>query len=73
MITRAEDSLESALTTIRAAADSLADVVEKMPSRPSSVEATFGVKFTAQASAIVSGASAEASFVVKIAWAAQTS
>lgn len=59
---------DEAMATIRAAAESMAEGLIQLPSGPTQVELTFGVKLSTELGAFVAKASGEANFTVKLAW-----
>lgn len=65
---RGRIDFDDALSTIRDAAESMAQSLIGLPSAPKTVEITFGVKLSTQVGAIVAKASGEANFTVKLSW-----
>jgi hypothetical protein len=59
---------EAALATIKDAAESMGRSLAELPSAPSAVEITFGVKLSTQVGAILAKAGGEANFTIKLGW-----
>jgi hypothetical protein len=61
-------ALDAAIESIQAMSARFRRAVEGMPAKPSSFELEFGVKLTAEAGAIISKVSGEASLNVRLTW-----
>jgi hypothetical protein len=59
---------DAAMATIREAAESMAQGLIQLPSAPTGLEVTFGVKLSTELGAFVAKASGEANFTVKLTW-----
>jgi hypothetical protein len=59
---------KKAVDTIKDAAEQMGQQLAALPSNPSSVEITFGVKLSTQVGAIIAKAGGEANFTIKLGW-----
>jgi hypothetical protein len=65
-VLNAGERLESALASVRAAAQATLDTLTKLS--PETVEVEFGIKLAGQAGALIAKTSAEGHFTVKLTW-----
>jgi hypothetical protein len=70
---RAQESFESALGSVRSAAEAMLDKLSELSERPDEVSVKFGVKLSAQAGAFIASTDAKANFVVTLTWARKPS
>ncbi|MFI6872623.1 CU044_2847 family protein [Streptomyces sp. NPDC050400] len=68
---RATTTFETALDSVRSAAQSALRVLRDGPLSPDGVEIEFGVKLSAEAGAVITKGSAEGHLVVRLSWAPQ--
>ena len=61
-------ALDRAMDTVHHMARRVVDTVEALSKQPSQVEVAFGVKFDAEAGAIITKAGVEASINIKLIW-----
>jgi hypothetical protein len=64
--------VNQAMSTIRSMAERVRGTVAQMSVRPDSVEVEFGIKFDAEAGAVIAKTGIEAAVTVKLAWGAGT-
>lgn len=65
---RSARALDDAMGVIRSMADRVRQTIVAMPKRPSGIEISFGIKFDAQAGAVIAKAGVEASINVMFHW-----
>ena len=65
-VLKAGQSLESALGSVREAAQAALDAMSKLS--PETVEVEFGIKLAGEAGALIAKASAEGHFTVRLSW-----
>jgi hypothetical protein len=68
MVERAGDTFESALATIRPAAEAIISKLRDLSERPDTIEVEFGLKLSASAGAIIAAAATEANFKINLVW-----
>lgn len=68
---RAAATFESALTSVRGAAESALHVLRDGTLAPDTVELEFGVKLSAEAGAVITKGTAEGHLVVRLSWTPQ--
>ena len=68
MLDKSAQSFEAAVATVRPAALALVQQFANLAKGTKSVQVKFGVKFSAEAGAIIASASSEANFEVVIHW-----
>ncbi|MFI6639876.1 CU044_2847 family protein [Streptomyces sp. NPDC050504] len=68
-VTRATETFEGALESVRSAASAALAVFRDGSLRPDSVEIEFGVQLTAEAGAVIAKSSVGGHLTVKLAWA----
>jgi len=68
VLSRANDTLESAIERVKPAAQAIISRLSTLSERPTEIELEFGIKFSAQAGAIIASGSVEANYVVKLKW-----
>jgi hypothetical protein len=61
-------ALSGAMSAIRGMASDLMDTINRMSKKPSEVEVGFGIKFDAEAGALIAKAGTEASMNVLLKW-----
>jgi Trypsin-co-occurring domain 1 len=61
-------NLDKLLETINPISQSIVETFQKLPSRPDSATAAFGLKFSVEGSLIFAKASGEASLTVSLTW-----
>ena len=64
----ANDSFETALESVRAAAEGILDKLRNLAQPPDEVGVEFGVKMNAETGAIIAKASGEANFKISLTW-----
>ncbi|WP_329124560.1 CU044_2847 family protein [Streptomyces sp. NBC_01465] len=67
-LAQAGQTLDSALQSIRSAAESALTVFREGKLKPHGVELEFGVKLTAEAGAVIAKSSVEGHLLVKLTW-----
>jgi hypothetical protein len=67
-VRRSSEALNETMTVIREMADRVHRTVESMAKRPSHVQVAFGVKFDAEAGAVIAKLGIEGSVTVTLAW-----
>jgi hypothetical protein len=68
VVATATASFESALQTVRAAAEGILDQLRSLAQPPDEVEVEFGVKMSAEAGAVIAKAATEANFKINLTW-----
>jgi hypothetical protein len=66
---RARQSLESALEELRPGVDAMMTKLHDLASQPDEVSLAFGIKFTAEANALIAKTAVEGNVTVKLKWA----
>ncbi|NUP42759.1 MAG: hypothetical protein HOY76_38495 [Streptomyces sp.] len=67
-VERSAEAVNQAMGTIRSMAERVRGTVAQMAVRPDSVEVEFGIKFDAEAGAVIAKTGIEAAVTVKLAW-----
>ncbi|MFG3196063.1 CU044_2847 family protein [Streptomyces sp. NPDC048208] len=67
-VARSAEAVSQAMGTIRGMAERVRHTVTEMAVRPDSVEVEFGIKFDAEAGAVIAKTGVEAAVTVKLAW-----
>ncbi|MGW5422692.1 CU044_2847 family protein [Streptomyces sp. NPDC003943] len=70
-VARSAEAVSQAMTTIRSMAERVRGTVAQMAVRPESVQVEFGIKFDAEAGAVIAKTGVEAAVTVKLAWGAE--
>jgi hypothetical protein len=68
MVEKAKISFEQALDKLKPAADAIISKLRNLTERPDEISVEFGIKLSAAAGAVITSASVEANFVVKLLW-----
>lgn len=71
LIIKARDTLEESLNNVLPSVRHIAECLRYAVSSPDQVEVTFGIKFSAQAGAIIACAGIDANFGVTVRWTPQ--
>ncbi|MGW9133529.1 CU044_2847 family protein [Streptomyces sp. NPDC055681] len=67
-VARSAEAVSQAMSTIRGMAERVRGTVAQMAVRPDSVEVEFGIKFDAEAGAVIAKTGVEAAITVKLIW-----
>ena len=67
-VPKLEETVEDALGTVRSAADAVLSTLDRLTRTPDEATVEFGVKFSAQAGAIIVSTDAEAHLTVTLKW-----
>ncbi|MFD4718153.1 CU044_2847 family protein [Streptomyces sp. NPDC058423] len=70
-VTRSAEAVSQAMTTIRSMAERVRGTVAQMAARPDGVQVEFGIKFDAEAGAVIAKTGVEAAVTVKLVWGAE--
>ncbi|MCA2185548.1 CU044_2847 family protein [Nonomuraea cavernae] len=65
---RSAEAVDQAMDTIHGMAERVRDTVEKLAVRPDGVQVEFGIKFDAEAGAVIAKAGVEAAVTVTLTW-----
>jgi Trypsin-co-occurring domain 1 len=68
LVTRADQTLEAALTRVKPAAAALVEGLRSVADPPDQIEVTFGIRLSGEAGAVVAKTAAEANFSVALRW-----
>lgn len=68
VVAKTSQSLDDAMHTVSAIAESVSDAIAHSVRPPSDIEVTFGLKFGATAGVVVAKGNAEANLQVKMTW-----
>jgi hypothetical protein len=71
-IATANATFESALKTVRAAAEGILNQLRSLAEPPDEVAVEFGVKLSAETGAVIAKASTEANFKINLSWKKNT-
>ncbi len=72
VIATANATFESALQTVRAAAEGILHQLLSLPEPPDELGVEFGVKMSAETGAVIAKVSTEANFKINLTWKKQT-
>ncbi|WP_116126699.1 CU044_2847 family protein [Lewinella sp. IMCC34183] len=67
-VERVQGRFEQALGLIESVGNAIVDKVQKISDSPDQVSVELGIKFTAEANAVIASSSAEGNLVLKLSW-----
>lgn len=68
LVEKAQEGFEEALENVRKVANRVADKMQALELKPAKTQVQFGLKFTAEAGAIVAKTAAEAQLQITLVW-----